>query len=83
MAVQDLRINQVGIIISGPSEGWYVKVEDDSLNTGGYLVLLFHSLDPNDHVGFDDWVETNTELQAYFERSGWTIKWLEPSQTPG
>ncbi len=75
--MQNLKIDQIGRIIHGPNEGWFVKIEDDSMNTGGYLVLNFRSLDPNDHVGFDDWVETDADLHAYFERSGWTIEWLQ------
>ena len=75
--MQEPRVGQTGRILHGPNQGWFVKVEDDSTSTGGYLVLLFRSLDPNDKVGFDDWVENDSLLRAYFKRSGWTIEWLQ------
>lgn len=70
----EIRINQVGRIISGDSLGHYVKVEDDSTSTGGYLVVT--STMPDFEICFDDWVQDIDSLRQYFKDSHWSVQWL-------
>ena len=76
MSLADVRIGQVGQIISGDQVGRFVKVLDDSENTGGFLILT--SIEPtfkNGH-GDDNWVEDRDTLSLYFHEADWLIEWL-------
>lgn len=75
----DIKLNKIGRIKKGEEKGWFVKILDDSENTGGYLIFIFNSLDkkqPN-YEAYDNWVETLEDLQSYFEESLWDIEWLK------
>lgn len=76
MTSPSLRIGIVGRILSGEEVGRYVKVVDDSENTGGYLILTAADKELAD-AGADAWVETRDDLAAYFEESAWTVEWLD------
>jgi hypothetical protein len=69
-----IKINHIGIIETGNEAGSYVKIIDDSVNTGGFIILTGNS--PDLHDGFDNWVEDMKSLQKYFHESRWRVKWL-------
>ena len=75
--MKEIEIGKTGLILEGVKKGWYVYIQDDCNDTGGFLILKFSSLDPDNKIGFDDWVETFEDLQAYFQESSWKIKWLK------
>ena len=68
------KIGKRGRITAGENAGFFVRVEDDSANTGGYLILCWR--DGTDE-GFDNWVEKLTDLDEFFMESGWNVEWLE------
>ena len=71
-------IGKAGKIVSGESAGWYVFVEDDSDNTGGFLILQAPTTDFwTGGKGFDDWVETRADLERFFTQRQWQVQWLE------
>jgi hypothetical protein len=72
----EIKIGINGLIEEGNDKGWYVRIEDDSMNTGGYLILIFDSLILRPANGFDYWVDNWKSLELFFKESGWTIKWL-------
>jgi len=63
----------VGKIVAGDDAGWYVKVVDDTANTGGFLVLT--SDRPDMTTGFDNWVETKEAVGSFFAESNWEVDW--------
>ncbi|WP_248323020.1 hypothetical protein [Caballeronia sp. Sq4a] len=63
----------VGKIIAGDNAGSYVKVEDDSASTGGFLILT--SGHPDLSAGFDNWVETKDAVERFFAESNWNVEW--------
>ncbi|MDD5330546.1 MAG: hypothetical protein PHX38_11100 [Sulfuricella sp.] len=69
-----IRIGEIGRILAGEESGNYVKVLDDTENTGGYLILTAPAIDMRH--GYDNWVESKDALARYFEESGWTTEWL-------
>ena len=74
----DIKINVVGKIIQGDQKGWYVLVENDKNNTGGYYIYQAPIEDIlNSKEGFDDWLETFEDVKGYFEESNWQITWLD------
>ena len=75
----DIQFYKIGLILEGEEKGWYVCVEKDRENTGGYLILTFNTLNIKDknRIGFDSWVENFEALQSYFQESSWKIKWLD------
>lgn len=75
MTSSEPRVGVVGRIVAGEEVGRYLKVLDDSVNTGGYLVLTAANEDLTED-GADAWVEGAAELAGYFEESGWTVEWL-------
>ena len=68
-----MMVGKVGRILAGKDAGWYVKILDDSENTGGYLILT--ARDPAFRDGFDDWVKNEGDLAGYIQESGWLIEW--------
>ena len=77
--LKKIRIGETGLILQGIRKGWYIHIENDTGNTGGFLILQFPSLDANNKDGFNDWVETYEDLKAYFQKTSWEIKWLNNS----
>lgn len=74
--MSEVKFNVAGTILAGDDVGWTVRVIDDSVNTGGYLVLVFCEQDKES--GWDSWVETLEDLDAFFEESGWVVSWHNP-----
>jgi hypothetical protein len=72
MCITD-KIGKKGRIKNGMHAGFFVRIDDDSQNTGGYLILIWTS--PS--VGYDYWVENLTDLPQFLHESGWDIEWLE------
>lgn len=72
----DIQINKTGLVLAGDNMGWQVRVDDDSENTGGFLVLTSHDFSDPSAEAFDDWVEDEVALREYFKESGWIVKWL-------
>jgi hypothetical protein len=70
----DIKIGTLGRIIEGDDIGLYVRVLDDSHNTGGYLILTSTHQDMSD--GADNWVEDRDTLSRYFFESHWVVEWL-------
>jgi hypothetical protein len=73
--VANVIIGRVGKIIAGDEVGRYVKIIDDSENTGGFLILT--SDDPEFRAGYDNWVENEAALQSYFREARWLIEWAK------
>jgi hypothetical protein len=69
----EIRIGVVGRIVEGDQCGHYVKVVDDSENTGGLLVLTCAK--PDMGKCFDAWVESADALHDYFTEASWLIEW--------
>ena len=70
----EIKVGAIGEIVAGDETGSFVKVLDDTKNTGGFLILT--SSTPEMKDGFDNWVENENSLNQYFIESGWIIRWL-------
>jgi len=73
MRVTD-KIGKKGRIKTGVYAGFFVRIQDDSQNTGGYLILTWKD---TPSVGYDNWVENLTDLDQFLHETGWDIEWLE------
>ena len=71
----ETAIGKTGKIISGDEAGKFVKIVDDSDNTGGFLILT--ASDPGFVDGHDNWVENEASLLRYFDESRWIVEWME------
>lgn len=72
-----IKLNTIGKILNGEYQNWYILIEDDTGNTGGYLILIFNQLEINEsRIGYDDWVEDYKALEEYLEETGWRIEWI-------
>ena len=70
-----VEIGKTGTINNGEYKGWQISVKDDSENTGGFLVLIFNVKNNKTIEGYDDWVETREDLEAYFNEAQYLITW--------
>jgi hypothetical protein len=69
-----IPIGRPGKIVAGDEVDCFVKVVDDSKNTGGFLILTASNPDFTD--GSDNWVEDESALQRYFRDAKWLVEWL-------
>ncbi|CCB91777.1 putative uncharacterized protein [Waddlia chondrophila 2032/99] len=79
----NIKINRIGLIKEGLDKGWYVRILDDFENSGGYLIVIFNSLDSRNKKfqTFDSWVENFEDLCEYFKESSWDIQWYNDSSS--
>lgn len=68
------KIGKKGVIKNGKQAGFFVRIDDDSQNTGGYLILTWRDNPPE---GYDNWVENRTDIDQFMSEAGWEIEWLE------
>ena len=71
MAIAD-KIGKSGRLKNGQHAGCFVRIQDDSSNTGGYLIIVWRD---SPIEGFDNWVENSSDLEQFFRESGWEIEW--------
>lgn len=74
----DIRINTLGRIIAGEDLGQYLKIIDDSENTGGFIILT--STNTEFSSCFDSWVANQSDLETFINESGWKIQWMMDSK---
>lgn len=70
-----IEIGKIGFIQCGDYAGCQVKILDDSQNTGGFLILVCKDFLNPKAEGYDDWVESYSNLVCYFKESKWVVKW--------
>ena len=71
-----IEIGKKGLITEGDIKGWYIRVDDDSDNTGGFLILTSPDPDMSSIMGHDNWVENEESLRSFFLESSWIIDWI-------
>lgn len=69
-----IAFNKIGKIIAGDEIGGFIKIIDNSENTGGYYILFCDSIDFL--CVYDSWVKNQEDLNKYFEESKWIIEWI-------
>jgi hypothetical protein len=72
-----IPIGICGRILTSEHPNMRVRVQDDAKNTGGFLIYSWWdgSTGPNESGVFDDWVESEADLEQYFAESGWSVEW--------
>ena len=55
-------------------KGWYIKILDDTENTGGYLVLQSPEINFQG-FGYDNWFLNLEEIQQHFISNDIFIEW--------
>jgi len=75
-----IPINIEGKLLNSEHTDHSVIVRSDAEATGGFLIYEWWmgSTGPNEHGAFDNWVEDETELAAYFDEAGWQVDWDNP-----
>ena len=51
-------------VMSGDMAGFYVRLADDTANTGGYLLLFSRNFSDPAAEGFDEWYERRGDAEA-------------------
>ncbi len=71
------HISVVGSVLNSNKAGHEVRIEDDTENTGGYLIFerWSGSDGPNGEGWFDSWVPDESSLKQFFIDNGWQIRW--------
>ena len=71
-----VKVGSKAKIVSGRNVGWFIWVQDDSENTGGYLVIQSSNIEFSGD-GFDDWFLTLDEVEKHFVYNNWTVEWID------
>ncbi|THV59678.1 hypothetical protein EZV76_08925 [Flagellimonas alvinocaridis] len=70
----EVQFGIFGKIITGHNEGWYVKLEDNTDQSGGFYIYEMPNLEGDN--GFDTWLESKEDIKSYFDECNWKIEWL-------
>jgi hypothetical protein len=76
MSMKEIRIGELGKILTGSEAGRFVEVVDDAENTGGFLIVTYADAERAPDV-YDAWVGSVVDVELYFEDAGWEVQWLE------
>jgi hypothetical protein len=76
MSMKEIRIGELGKILTGSEAGRFVEVVDDAENTGGFLIVTYADAERAPDVN-DAWVGSVVDVELYFEDAGWEVQWLE------
>lgn len=68
-----LEYNTIGKITAGENCGWFVKIINDTNDSGGYFIYEFEDSDGVN--GFDTWLENETHVKGYIYENEWEIDW--------
>ena len=71
-----VRLGTLGRIQAGEELGRVVEVIDDTVRTGGYLIVTYADTARSPDV-FDSWQADLADVERYFEEMRWEITWLE------
>jgi hypothetical protein len=69
----NIEFDRIGIIVEGERKGWYIKIDNDSKNTGGFLIIYNSSPDMSSNSGYDDWAENEECLKKFFLENSWVV----------
>ena len=69
-----MEINRIGKILNGKTQDWYIKLLDDTPNTGGYLLLQSAQIDFQG-IGYDDWFINVEEAKQHITTLCLEIEW--------
>ena len=71
-----IEVGSKAKIVSGKNTGWYIWIQDDTENTGGYLVVQSPSIEFTGN-GYDNWFATIDKIEKHFELNKWIVEWLD------
>jgi hypothetical protein len=74
--VREIPIGRFGRIVAGEEEGYFLHVDFDAKDTGGYYVYFVDDID-NPSAGGDHWAKNVEELHRVFDSSEWQIEWSD------
>ena len=76
-----IPIGVQGRVINAPQQGLTLLLENDSQNTGGFLIYQWWngSQGPNEHGAFDDWVASLDGVEQFIANNGWSVDWDRPA----
>jgi hypothetical protein len=81
MNESEVYIGKKGRIVSGDQAGDYILIQDDSVSTGGYLILTSPNKDFSGS-GFDNWAESVDDVRRIIKGFKWEIEWLNEDDKP-
>jgi hypothetical protein len=70
-----IPIGKLGRIRRGEYAGWFVRVDDDSESTGGFLALISPDQEFAGPLGYDNWAEDEAALERYFRKLDGDVEW--------
>jgi len=75
--MKNFSYETTGAIQNSPKNGHMVRVEDDTENSGGFLIFEWWdgSTGPNVNGAFDSWADSEAAVFEFFQEAGWKIVW--------
>lgn len=76
--MREFFCGSVGAIQNSAKTGHMLRVEDDTGNSGGFLIFEWWdgSAGPNANGVFDSWVDSEEGVSKFLDESGWCVVWL-------
>jgi hypothetical protein len=75
--MREFSCGAVGAIQNSGKSGHMVRVDDDTGNSGGFLILEWRdgSTGPNANGAFDSWVDSEAGVTKFLDETDWCIVW--------
>jgi len=71
-----VKVDAKARIVSGKYTGWFIWVQDDRPDSGGYLVIQSSDIEFRGD-GFDNWFISIEEVEKFFVNNNWRLEWLD------
>ena len=75
--MKEFYCGAIGAIQNSTKPGHMVRVDDDSANSGGFLILEWWegSTGPNGNGALDSWFDNELAMSKFLQETGWCIVW--------
>lgn len=73
--MNNIQIEKRGMILEGENKDWHLFIQNDSENTGSYLILVTPPSGASNYNAYDNWVEDYPSLEEYFKEANWRVDW--------
>jgi hypothetical protein len=74
---KEIEIGKIGKIVNGEYRGNFLLISVELKISTGFFLKVFSNEKFINSPLYEDWFETYLDLECYFKKQGWKVKWTE------